>query len=255
MSKRKNPSFTPTPDWLRTWVEDKDRIYWNPHKHARGIQSYSFALKSLEDYFKAIKIGSLKPNQRSIAYFAKVWGWNWTKTLRFFVHVMDTLENLDANFYLQRLKKKAEEYAEKAKAYVYKARGKQYQGKSNSNSARSDEDEIEAAFLDAMAQLAKSNPAFYREKVKQNLRAGDKATLENFEAFKAEKILEAEQRRKEEFTSKASEYCRQYNKDNPENKITKIEVAEDFSSLKVTMENGKSKLMDNQSIKLIGERL
>jgi len=198
MSKKRvvATSFTPTPDWLRTWVEDKDRTYWSPEKHARGIQSYSLALKSLEDYFKAIKIGSLKPNQRSIAYFAKVWGWNWTKTLRFFVAVMEALENLDSRF--QYFKKKAQEYAEKAKQYVYKARGKEYRGKHTTDTSKSDESELEEAFLDAMVALgSKSNPAYYREKIKQNLRAGDKATLENFAAWKAKRVAEAEERKAE----------------------------------------------------------
>ena len=248
MSKKRvvATSFTPTPDWLRTWVEDKDRTYWSPEKHARGIQSYSLALKSLEDYFKAIKIGSLKPNQRSIAYFAKVWGWNWTKTLRFFVAVMEALENLDSRF--QYFKRKAQEYAEKAKQYVYKARGKEYRGKHTADTSKSDESELEEAFLDAMVALgSKSNPAFYREKVKQNLRAGDKATLENFEAWKAKRVAEAEERKKMEFKVRIEEYFRKYNQNHPHNQITKIHMTEQ-GNLEISFENGEIKTVDGHRL-------
>lgn len=240
----KKAAFTPTPDWLRTWVEDKDRRYWSAQKHARGILSYTVALKSLEDYFKAIKLGSLKPNQRSIAYFAKAWGWNWTKTLRFFVIVMEALENLDARF--QRLKRKAEEYAQRAKEYVYKARGKIF-----NSSTKGDESEIEKLFLDAMAGVAKNNPAFYRRKIKENLRAGDPATVENFENFKHARTAEEQKRERDALQEKIQNQIEIYNMKN-DKKIIKCIIDSEQKKVQLTRADGQVLILELSNLDLLG---
>ena len=48
------------------------------------------------------------------------------------------------------------------------------------NNIENDETEDERLFLDAMAVLAKTNPVYYRKKVKQQLNNRDKGTVTNF---------------------------------------------------------------------------
>lgn len=182
MSKAKI-SFVPFGTELLSWAIEKDRRYHSGDKLNRGIVSYTSALHDLGFFFKKVCTGELRPNSQSVSAWARHWGWDYRKALRFITIVLQDLFNLNvalkkAKVLRARLEETLAKQKVKMRLYMRKVRGTSHAN--IQNNIENDETEDERLFLDAMAVLAKTNPVYYRKKVKQQLNNRDKGTVTNF---------------------------------------------------------------------------
>lgn len=176
-------SFIPFGTELLSWAIEKDRRYHSGDKLNRGIVSYTNALHDLGFFFKKVCTGELQPNSQSVSAWARHWGWDYRKALRFITIVLQDLFNLNVALKkVKVLRARLEETLAKQKVkmrlYMRKVRGTSYTN--IQNDIANDETEDERLFLDAMAALAKTNPVYYRKKVKQQLKNRDEGTVTNF---------------------------------------------------------------------------
>lgn len=181
MKKGDRLAFMPIPTSTLAMVTEKDRRFHSASKMAQGIVSYSTALHDLATFFHAVKSGAARPNSQPVSAWARAWGWDWRKALRFISVVMNDFFELDEKMkkmkeLRERLSKATDTQKTKMKNYVRKMRG---QGQTDEKD--DDETEDECFFLDAMAALAKSDSAGYRLVIKKNLRSNDERTVTNFQ--------------------------------------------------------------------------
>lgn len=181
MKKGDRVAFMPIPTSTLAMVTEKDRRFHSASKMAQGIVSYSTALHDLAAFFHAVKTGSARPNSQPVSAWARAWGWDWRKALRFISVVMNDFFELDEKMkkmkeLRERLSKATDTQKTKMKNYVRKMRG---QGQTDEKD--DDESEDERLFLDAMSALAKTDEAGYRLVIKKNLRNNDVRTVQNFE--------------------------------------------------------------------------
>ena len=96
-------AFMPIPTSTLAMVTEKDRRFHSASKMAQGIVSYSTALHDLAAFFHAVKTGSARPNSQPVSAWARAWGWDWRKALRFISVVMndffERLESLSFSFH------------------------------------------------------------------------------------------------------------------------------------------------------------
>ena len=184
---KKNPSvnFIMFDTELLMWVGEKDRRYHNGDKMKRGIISYTEALHDLGFYFKKICTGELRVGSQPLSAWARSWGWDYRKTVRFVTIVLRALFDLNdalkkAKVLKERLEAAYRRQKEKATNYIRRIRGTII---SDNNIVEDDESDDERLFLDAMAALAKTNPVHYRATIKEKLKAGDQVTVANFQSW------------------------------------------------------------------------
>lgn len=186
MSKAPNVSFVPFGTELLSWAVEKDRRYHTGDKLNRGIVSYVAALHDLGFFFKKVRMGELRANSQTVSAWARMWGWDYRKALRFITIVLRDLFDLNsalkkAKALRERLEAALAKQQEKMRSYMRTLRGSTL---SNTPSyAQDDESEDERLFLDAMAILAKTNSVAYRLTIKQKLKAGDQGTIVNFQKW------------------------------------------------------------------------
>lgn len=177
-------SFIPFTTELLSWAIEKDRRYHTGDKLNQGIESYTSALHDLGFYFKKIVIGELRQNSQTVSTWARQWGWDYRKALRFITIVLRDLFDLNealkkATNLRERIEAEYRKQQAKARNYMRKFRGFEVTNTKN-NIKDDDETEDEKLFLDAMAALAKTNPVYYRAKVKLQLKNQDEGTVLNF---------------------------------------------------------------------------
>lgn len=186
MAKAPNISFVPFGTELLSWAVEKDRRYHTGDKLNKGIVSYVAALHDLGFFFKKVRMGELRANSQTISAWARMWGWDYRKALRFITIVLRDLFDLNAALkkakaLRERLEAALAKQQEKMRSYMRKLRGST--SPDTQSYAQDDETEDERLFLDAMAALAKTSPVFYRAKIKKQLRAKDIATCNNFQKW------------------------------------------------------------------------
>jgi len=179
-------SFIPFTTELLSWAIEKDRRYHSGDKLNQGIVSYTSALHDLGFYFKKIAIGELRQNSQTVSAWARRWGWDYRKALRFVTIVLRDLFDLNealkkARNLRERIEAEYRKQQAKARNYMRKFRG--FEVTNTQNYIKDDETEDERLFLDAMAALAKTNLVAYREKIKKQLRAKDTVTYNNFQKW------------------------------------------------------------------------
>jgi len=175
-------SYLSIPTELLELAHEKDRRYFTFEKGKSGMHSYREALDDICFYFQKIKMGAARIGSQTPSGWARAWGWDFRKALRFIMIILDRLFELDKKFLkLKELKERiaavAKRQATKMKSYVRKTRGQSL------DTFEPDENEDERLFLDAMAAIAKSNQSSYRATIKTNLRNGHKITFDNFQNF------------------------------------------------------------------------
>ena len=181
---------------LLSWTIEKDRRYHNGSKLNKGIVSYASALHDLGLYFKKIATGELRPNSQTVSAWARQWGWDYRKALRFLTIVLRDLFDLNSSLkkakaLRERIEAEFKKQQEKACNYMRKFRGSKVLKSRVEPNIVDDETEDERLFLDAMAALAKTNPVYYRQKIKEKLKEGDVSTVKNFQNW-AQKNLKKE---------------------------------------------------------------
>jgi hypothetical protein len=184
--RKENISFIPFGTELLSWAVEKDRRYHNGDKLNKGIVSYVAALHDLGFFFKKVRMGELRANSQTVSAWARMWGWDYRKALRFITIVLRDLFDLNtalkkAKVLRERLEAALAKQQEKMRSYMRKLRGST--SLDTQSYAQDDETEDERLFLDAMAALAKTSPVFYRAKIKKQLRAKDIATWNNFQKW------------------------------------------------------------------------
>jgi len=185
--KKDKISFVPFGTELLSWAIEKDHRYHTGTKLQQGIVSYVSALHDLGFFFKKVRTGELRANSQTVSAWARQWGWDYRKALRFITIVLRDLFDLNtalkkAKALRERLEAALAKQQAKMRSYMRKLRGSTASTDTVSY-AQDDESEDESLFLDAMAALAKTSPVFYRAKIKNKLREGDKITLCNFQKW------------------------------------------------------------------------
>ena len=171
---------------LLEWAGEKDRRYYTASKMAKGMASYTSALHDLGFFFKKVCTGQVSSNSQPVSAWARSWGWDWRKALRFITRVLRDLFNLNvalkkAKALKERIEAGYRAQQEKARKYMRKIRGTSEED--IKNTYNEDETEDERLFLDAMAALAKTNPAYYRATIKEKLLKKDEITVANYQTW------------------------------------------------------------------------
>lgn len=184
--KMQKINFVPFGTELLSWVLEKDRRYHTGDKLNKGIVSYVTALHDLGFFFKKVRMGELRANSQTVSAWARMWGWDYRKALRFITIVLRDLFDLNdalkkAKALRERLEAALAKQQAKMRSYMRKVRGST--SPDTQSYAQDDETENERLFLDAMAALAKTSPVAYREKIKKQLRAKDAVTYNNFQKW------------------------------------------------------------------------
>lgn len=186
MLKTTNISFVPFGTELLIWATEKDQKYYTASKMASGMISYTSALYDLGLYFKKIATGELRHNSQTVSAWARAWKWDYRKALRFITIVLRNLFDLNsalkkAKALRERIEAEFKKQQEKACNYMRKFRGSKVLKSRVETNIVDNETEDERLFLDAMAELAKTNPVCYRQKIKEKLNEGDVNTVKNFQ--------------------------------------------------------------------------
>lgn len=181
-----NISFVPFNTELLSWAVEKDRRYHNGDKLNKGIVSYVAALHDLGFFFKKVRMGELRADSQTVSAWARMWGWDYRKALRFITIVLRDLFDLNtalkkAKALRDRLEVAFTKQQTKMRSYMRKIRGST--SLDTQGYVQDDETEDERLFLDAMAVLAKTSPVFYRAKIKKQLRDKDASTCDNFQKW------------------------------------------------------------------------
>lgn len=183
---------------LLEWVGEKDRRHYTSEKMKKGIMSYTQALHDIGFFFKKVCTNEVRPNSQPLSAWARSWGWDFRKTVRFVNIVLRYLFDLNhalkkAKDLKERIENAYDRQKKKTTNYMRKIRNSAIS--SAQDIVNENETADERLFLDAMAALAKTNPIYYRAKIKEKLRVGDVGTVANFQYW----IEKNNKEKKEEF--------------------------------------------------------
>lgn len=145
-----NMSFIPFSTELLSWTVEKDRRYHTGDKLKRGIVSYTSALHDLGFFFKKVRMGELRANSQTVSAWARMWGWDYRKALRFITIVLRDLFDLNtalkkAKALKERIEASYRRQKEKTTNYMRKIRGNMVSD--NNIVVNDDESEDERSFF------------------------------------------------------------------------------------------------------------